>query len=163
MAAVFGPVVVLCMLGARYRPGRVAAVLLAVVSASSWGLFAVLTKGVVDLLGHGPLPLLRSPELYAWLVVATAGTVFQQSSFRAGALTVTLPTMTVTEPVVAAGLGVALLGEGAAARQVGWVTLVVAVVVMIVATAALARDEAADAQLDRPDDMAVVADRSSGR
>ncbi|OHU90519.1 DMT family transporter [Mycobacterium talmoniae] len=163
VAAVFGPVVVLCMLGARYRPGRVAAVLLAVVSASSWGLFAVLTKGVVDLLGHGPLPLLRSPELYGWLVVATAGTVFQQSSFRAGALTVTLPTMTVTEPVVASGLGVALLGEVLRPGKVGWVTLVAAVVVMIVATAALARDEAADAQLDRPDDMAAVADRSSGR
>ncbi|MGH3847974.1 MAG: DMT family transporter, partial [Pseudonocardiaceae bacterium] len=132
----------LCLLGARIWPGRVAAVLLAVVSGSSWGMFAVLTKGVVHLLGRGLGPLLASPELYAWAVVALAGTVFQQSSFRAGALTASLPTMTVVEPAVSAVLGVSLLGEVLRTGGAGSLTLVAAVMVMIVATVVLSRSEA---------------------
>ena len=42
-----------------------AAVLLGLVSGSLWGLFAVLTKGVVDRLGDGLWALLKTPELYA--------------------------------------------------------------------------------------------------
>ena len=60
--------------------------------------------------------LLRTPELYAWALVAVAGTAWQQSSFRAGALTASLPTMTVAEPVVGSVLGVVVLGRDAAAR-----------------------------------------------
>ena len=83
------------------RSGPVSAVLLAVVSGALWGVFAVLTKGVVDRLDDGIWALLRTPELYAWALVGIAGTAWQQSSFRAGSLTASLPTMTVTEPVVA--------------------------------------------------------------
>lgn len=140
--AVLVPVLVCCLLGARIWPGRVAAVLLAVVSATSWGLFAVLTKGVVGLLGRGPGELLAAPEFYGWAAVALAGTVFQQSSFRAGPLTASLPTMTVVEPVVAGVLSVALLGEVLRPGRAGVVTLTVAVVVMIAATVALSRSEA---------------------
>ncbi len=100
VAAVLGPALVLCVVGARIWSGPVSAVLLAVVSGALWGLFAVLTKGVVDRLDDGVLALLRTPELYAWALVAVAGTAWQQSSFRAGSLTASLPTMTVTEPVV---------------------------------------------------------------
>lgn len=140
--AVMGPLLVACVLGARMFSGTVAAMLLAVVSGALWGLFAVLTKGVVHLLGDGIWPLLRSPELYAWVAVAVAGTAWQQSSFRAGALTASLPTMTVTEPVVASVLGIFVLGEALRPNDVGWVVLIVAVAVMLVATAALARGEA---------------------
>ena len=48
--------------------------LLALVSGSLWGVFAVLTKGVVDRLDHGMWALLRTPELYVWALVAVAGT-----------------------------------------------------------------------------------------
>ena len=48
---------------------------------------------------------MSTPELYAWALVAIAGTAWQQSSFRAGSLTASLPTMTVAEPVVASVLG----------------------------------------------------------
>jgi drug/metabolite transporter (DMT)-like permease len=153
---VLGPTLLLCLLGARLRPGRVAAVLLAVVAGTSWGLLAVLTKGVVEMLGRGPGPLLASPELYGWAVVALAGTVFQQSSFRAGALTASLPTMTVTEPVVAAALGVVLLGEVLRPGRAGWLTLVAAGIVMVIAIVVLSRSQAA-AGRDR------VADRPSAR
>jgi drug/metabolite transporter (DMT)-like permease len=143
--AVLGPALVLCVVGARIWTGPVSSVLLAVVSGALWGLFAVLTKGVVDRLDDGLLALLRTPELYAWALVAVAGTAWQQSSFRAGALTASLPTMTVVEPVVGSVLGIVVLGETLRPGDAGWLTLIVAVAVMVVATAALARGEAADA------------------
>jgi drug/metabolite transporter (DMT)-like permease len=143
VAVVIGPAMVFCVLGARIWSGRIAAVLLAAVSASSWALFAVFTKAIVDVLDGGPWALLRTPELYGWLLVAVLGTVFQQSSFRASSLTASLPTMTVTEPVVASLLGVTVLGETLGADGPELVALAVAVGVVIVATAALARGEAA--------------------
>ena len=143
--AVLGPALVLCVVGARVWSGPVSAVLLAVVSGTLWGLFAVLTKGVVDRLDHGIWALLRTPELYAWAAVAIAGTAWQQSAFRAGSLTASLPTMTVTEPVVGSVLGIVVLSETLRPGDAGWLTLIVAVVVMVVATAALARGEAATA------------------
>jgi drug/metabolite transporter (DMT)-like permease len=143
--AVLGPALVLCVVGARIWSGPVSAVPLAVVSGALWGLFAVLTKGVVDRLDDGLWALLRTPELYVWVLVAIAGTAWQQSSFRAGALTATLPTMTVTEPVVGSVLGIVVLGETLRPGDAGWLTLIVAVAVMVVATVALARGEAAGA------------------
>jgi drug/metabolite transporter (DMT)-like permease len=111
VAVVLGPALALCVLGARICSGAVAAVLLAVVSASSWALFAVLTKGVIEAAHDGPGGLLRAPELYAWILAALVGTVFQQSAFRASTLTASLPAMTVAEPVVASVLGVTLLAD----------------------------------------------------
>ncbi len=153
VAVVMGPALVLCVLGARVWSGATSAVLLAVVSGALWGLFAVLTKGVVDRLDDGFWALLRTPELYAWALVAIAGTAWQQSSFRAGSLTASLPTMTVAEPVVASVLGIVVLGETLRPGDAGWFTLVVAVVVMVVATAALARGEAVAADTGKPAEL----------
>jgi drug/metabolite transporter (DMT)-like permease len=145
--AVLVPAIVVCVVAARFLSGRPAgAVLLALVSGSLWGVFAVLTKGVVDRLDDGLWEVLKTPELYAWAVVAVLGTAWQQSSFRAGALTASLPTMTVAEPVVGSVLGVVILGEALRPGEAGWFTLVAAFAVMVVATAALARGEAANAQ-----------------
>jgi drug/metabolite transporter (DMT)-like permease len=143
--AVLGPAMVLCVVGARIWSGTVSAVLLAVVSGALWGVFAVLTKGVVDRIDDGLWALLRTPELYVWVLVAIAGTGWQQSSFRAGALTASLPTMTVVEPVVGSVLGIVVLGETLRPGDAGWATLIVAVAVMVLATVALARGEAATA------------------
>ena len=143
VAVVIGPALVFCVLGARIWSGPISAVLLAVVSASSWALFAVFTKAIVDVVDGGLWALLRTPELYGWVLVAVLGTVFQQSAFRASALTASLPTMTVTEPVVASLLGVTVLGETLGADGPRFVALAAAVAVEIVATASLARGEAA--------------------
>ena len=102
VAVVLGPVLVLCVLGARiWSGGPAAPVLLAVVAGSSLALFAVLTKGAVGAVSGGFGALLRAPEAYALIPAALAGMIFQQSSFRAGALTASLPTVTVAKPVVA--------------------------------------------------------------
>ena len=139
---VMGPALILCVLGARMWSGPVRAVLLGLVSGSLWGVFAVLTKGVVHRLDDGIWELLRTPELYAWALIAIAATAWQQSSFRAGSMTASLPTMTVAEPVVGSVLGIVVLGETLRPGDAGWLTLVLAVAVMVVATAALARGEA---------------------
>jgi drug/metabolite transporter (DMT)-like permease len=147
---VLGPALVACVLGANVLKGPASAVLLGVVSGALWGLFAVLTKGVVDRLDDGLWALVRTPELYVWALVAIAGTAYQQSSFRAGSLTASLPTMTVAEPVVGSVLGIVVLGETLRPGDAGWLTLFVAVGVMVVATAALARGEAATASVKQP-------------
>jgi hypothetical protein len=115
--AVLGPAMVLCVVGARIWSGTVSAVLLALVSGALWGVFAVLTKGVVERLDGGLLALLRTPELYVWVLVAIAGTAWQQSSFRAGALTASLPTMTVAVAVMVAATVALARGEAAVATR----------------------------------------------
>ncbi|GBE64359.1 hypothetical protein MFM001_08210 [Mycobacterium sp. MFM001] len=144
VALVMGPALALCVLGARIWSDRpAAAVLLAAVSGSALALFAVLTKGIVDVLEHGAGALLRTPELYAWILAAVVGMIFQQSAFRAGALTASLPTITVAKPVVATALGIIVLKETLEADGPEWLLLVAAVVMVIVATVGLARGEAA--------------------
>jgi drug/metabolite transporter (DMT)-like permease len=143
VAVVMGPALALCVLGARICSGAVTAVLLAVVSASSWALFAVLTKGVIEAAHDGPGGLLSAPELYAWILAALVGTVFQQSAFRASTLIASLPAMTVAEPVVASVLGVTVLGERLDTPGPQMFILVAAVVAVVIATTALARGEAA--------------------
>lgn len=138
------PLLVSCVLAARvWSGGPFAAVLLAVVAGSSLALFAVLTKGVVEVSEHSLVGLLRAPELIPWILVALAGMIFQQSAFRAGALTASLPTMTVAKPVVAGLLGILVLGETIDARGPKAFVLVAGVAVVIIATIALARGEAA--------------------
>lgn len=144
VGAIMGPILVGCVLAARIWVGRPqAAVLLAVVSGSSLALFAVLTKGVVEVAEEDLGAVPRAPEFYPWLVVALAGMIFQQSAFRAGALTASLPTMTVAKPVVATVLGITVLGETLEASGPESIVLALAVALVITATVALARGEAA--------------------
>lgn len=144
VGVVMGPVLVLCVLGARvWSDGPAAPVLLAVVAGSALALFAVLTKGVVEVVDDGFGALLRTPEFYAWIPAALAGMIFQQSSFRAGALTASMPTVTVAKPVVASILGVFVLGETLDADGPEMFALLAAAALVIIATIALARGEAA--------------------
>jgi drug/metabolite transporter (DMT)-like permease len=144
VAAAMGPTLVLCVLAARLWPARqAAAILLALVAGASLAVFAVLTKGVIEIFEGGVGAVVRAPEVYAWVVLALAGMIFQQSSFRAGALTASMPTVLVAEPVVASVLGVIVLGETLDARGPEVIALAAAVAVIILATWALARGKAA--------------------
>ena len=155
VAAVMGPLLVLCVVGARMWPDRaIAAVLLAAVSGASLGLFAVLVKGATDAAKGGIWALVAAPELYASILAAFAGMVFQQSAYRGGPLNASMPTMTVAKPMVGSLLGVAVLGETLQPGDERAFVLVVAVVLTVVATAALARGEAETAQA-HADDIAT--------
>jgi drug/metabolite transporter (DMT)-like permease len=146
VAAVMGPALILCVIGARIRSGSTSAALLGLVSGSLWGVFSVLTKSVVDQLGFGIWALLRTPELYAWAVLALFATAWEQSAFRAGPLSASLPAVTVSEPVVASVLGVTVLHETLTTNHVGRLALGVSIAVMAAATVALTRSQADVAQ-----------------
>ncbi|WP_139830804.1 DMT family transporter [Mycobacterium paraense] len=153
---IMGPALILCVIGARVSSASVGALLLGLMSGSLWGLFSVLTKGVVDQLDRGIPALLRLPELYVWAVLAIAATAWEQSAFRAGPLTASLPAVTVAEPVVGSVLGVAVLGETLRTNSIGLVALGVSVAVMAAATIALAHSQAAGApESDQPGADAV--------
>jgi hypothetical protein len=141
---VMGPPLLLCLLGARIWSDRpVAAVLLAAVAGSLLAVFAVLMKGIVDIIEHNPGQLWHTPALYAWVFCGVAGMIYHQSAYRAGALTASLPTIIVAKPVVGGLLGVIVLEETVRADGTGWFVLAAAAVVVIVATVGLARGEAA--------------------
>ncbi|WP_343600770.1 DMT family transporter [Mycobacterium sp.] len=142
VTAVLGPLLIGCLVAARIRGGALAAVLFAFVSGSLWGVFAVLTKQVVAQFGDGVVAAARSPELYAWVLVALGGFAWEQSAFRAGALTASMPTLEVTQPVVAAVLGVVVLGETLDTGRAGMVVLAGAALAMTAATVELARGDA---------------------
>lgn len=162
VALVMGPALVFCVLGARFWSGTVAAVLLAVVAGSSLALFAVLTKAVVEVVGDGVGALLLAPEFYAWIAAALAGMIFQQSSFRAGSLTASLPTSVVAKPVIGSILGVAVLGEYLECNGPARLVLAAGVVVVVVATVALARGEAATMSSKAVEKLTKKALRKSG-
>jgi drug/metabolite transporter (DMT)-like permease len=144
VAVVMGPTLVACVLGARiWADSTIAPVLLAVVAGSSLALFALLTKGAIGAVSGGIGAFLRAPESYCLIPAALAGMIFQQSAFRAGALTASLPTVTVAKPVVASMLGVFVLGETLNTSGPRVLTLLTAGVLVAVATIALARGEAA--------------------
>jgi hypothetical protein len=82
--------------------------------------------------------------------------IFQQSSFRAGALTASLPTVTVTKPVVASLLGVLVLGEALNTDGPKVFALIAGAVVVIVSTIALARGEAASIAAGAGRDVVAV-------
>ncbi len=164
VAAVMGPILVLCVVGARIWRGRpAAAVLLAVVAGSSLALFAALTKGVVEIAEGGVGAVVESWEFVPWLLAALAGMIFQQAAFRAGALTASLPTMTVCKPVVAGALGVILLSETFDAQGAEVFVLIGAVAMVILATVALARGEAASMAAEPGSDRKSTVQRRRGK
>jgi len=144
VAAVLGPPLLLCVLGARIWSDRpIAAVLLAAVAGSLLAVFAVLMKGIVDIVEHDPGHLLRAPQFYGWVFCGVAGMIYHQSAYRAGALTASFPTIIVAKPVLGGVLGVIVLGETLRASGPEWFVLAAAAVLVIVATVGLARGEAA--------------------
>jgi drug/metabolite transporter (DMT)-like permease len=164
VAAVMGPILVACVLGARiWADSTIAPVLLAVVAGSSLALFALLTKGAIGAVSGGFGAFLRAPESYCLIPAALAGMIFQQSAFRAGALTASLPTVTVAKPVVASMLGVVVLGETLNTSGPRVLTLVTAGVLVAVATIALARGEAATMAAGAGHDVVVRDEAVSNR
>lgn len=138
---VLGPLFAVGLLAVAATRGSARAALLGVLAGGLWGVFALLTKGVVAAGMDGPGALLRCGELYALIAVSLAGLALQQLSFHAGPLTAALPGAAVAEPVVGAALGIVVLGESVHPGRSGGVLLGAAVAMMVVAALALARHE----------------------
>ena len=164
VAVVMGPILVACVLGARvWADTTIAPVLLAVVAGSSLALFALLTKGAIGAVSGGFGAFLRAPESYCLIPAALAGMIFQQSAFRAGALTASLPTVTVAKPVMASMLGVIVLGETLNTSGPRVLMLLIAGVLVAVATIALARGEAATMAVGAGQDVVLRDEAVSNR
>ncbi|MGX1542172.1 DMT family transporter [Streptomyces adustus] len=111
-AVVTGGAVVALMTAARaaHRHPAVRSVLLATASGIAFGMSSVFTKTVaVDWTGGvatGDLP-----SLAVIAVLATAGMLLSQASYRGAGLAAPLATLTVVNPVVAAAVGITMFGE----------------------------------------------------
>lgn len=138
------PFVALCVFAGQRTGGSRKALLLGLAGGALFGVAAVLTKGVVQLVSRGFVPVVTSVELYALVAVAVCAVTVQQSAFQAGALQASLPATTVMEPVVASALGFLVLGEYLAADRNVAIVLAIALLAMVAATVALARSSAGD-------------------
>jgi len=133
-----------CVIVAIRTAGWKRAVLLAIAVGVLFGVVAVLTKLVMHLLVHEGLRyVLTTPVLYLLVVLGIVAVILQQSSFHAGSLQTSVPTMLVLEPVIAVVLGAVVLGENLTVNGVKAVALMAAVAAMAAATIALGRDEGA--------------------
>ncbi|MFF4158817.1 DMT family transporter [Streptomyces sp. NPDC001678] len=113
LAVVVLTAVALAALAARrLRHPAARGVMLAAAAGTAFGMASVFTKAVAEdwtTRGAG-LPALL-PGLGAIAVLASAGMLLSQASYRGAGLAAPLATLTVVNPVVAAAVGVAELGE----------------------------------------------------
>jgi len=95
---------------AAHRHPVVRSVLLATASGIAFGMSSVFTKTVaVD--WSGGIATADLPSLAAIGVLATAGLMLSQASYRGAGLAAPLATLTVVNPVVAAAVGITMFGE----------------------------------------------------
>ncbi|MGW0498005.1 DMT family transporter [Streptomyces sp. NPDC003007] len=105
-------VVVALMIAARaaHRHPAVRSMLLATASGIAFGMSSVFTKTVaVD--WAGGVSAADAPSLAVIGVLATAGMLLSQASYRGAGLAAPLATLTVVNPVVAAAVGITMFGE----------------------------------------------------
>lgn len=106
-----GAVVALTVAGrAAHRHPAVRSVLFATGSGTAFGISSVFTKTVTAGWTSG-VPVAELSSLAAIGVLATAGVLLSQASYRGGGLAAPLATLTVVNPVVAAVVGLTMLGE----------------------------------------------------
>lgn len=111
-AVVTGGVVVALMIAGRaaHRHPAVRSILLATASGIAFGMSSVFTKTVaVD--WTGGVSGADVPSLAVIGVLATAGMLLSQASYRGAGLAAPLATLTVVNPVVAAVVGITMFGE----------------------------------------------------
>lgn len=159
-------VVALCVtVGSRLGHGTLRSLVLAVAAGMLLGYAAPFTKTGMDAFGQSFLNGLASWEFWAMAVTATLGTLWQQSSYQAGDVQTSLPTVTVLKPVIAMALGLTIYHEHLRVDKAGDVAVIVALGVMWVATFALGRlgaPENTDQTAEGPSAGTPAADQASG-
>ncbi|MFE1751702.1 DMT family transporter [Streptomyces anandii] len=95
---------------AAHRHPAVRSVLLAIASGIAFGMSSVFTKTVAIDWSAG-VSAADVPSLAVIAVLAVAGVLLSQASYRGGGLAAPLATLTVVNPVVAAAVGITMFGE----------------------------------------------------
>jgi drug/metabolite transporter (DMT)-like permease len=88
------------------------AILLSGAAGIVYGVAAALTKTSSHFLSHGVIHVFAHWQPYLLVVFGVIGMLLAQSSFQAGKLDVSLPTMTVVDPVVSILIGALAFHEG---------------------------------------------------
>ena len=146
--AIMVPIVAFCVIsGGRMPHGTAKSLTLAVGAGLLLGFSAPFTKTGIDAFGHGILSGLSSWEFWAMAVTATLGTLWQQSSYQAGDVQTSLPTVTVLKPAIAMVLGLTIYQEHLEVNHFGDALVISALVIMFLSAFALGR-------LGAPDDSA---------
>lgn len=156
-------IVVVCVLGASYAialrtNGVLRASLLGFAAGVCFGMSTALTKGFVDLMGHGVAAVFTHWEPYGLAVFSILGLLTVQSAFQGGALQASVPLVDITEPALGCILGAVLLREHLhAANDLEKASIAVSVVVMVSAAWVLARAEARRQERAQPEPVAAPA------
>ncbi|QIJ65935.1 DMT family transporter [Streptomyces sp. JB150] len=141
-----GAVTALMIAGrAAHRHPAVRALLLATASGVAFGMSSVFTKTVAAD-WTGGVSAVDLPPLAAIGVLATAGLMLSQASYRGAGLAAPLATLTVANPVVAAAVGITMFGESFRYGTTGTVLALGCAVVaagglILLTTERIARDE----------------------
>ncbi|MEU3949501.1 DMT family transporter [Streptomyces sp. NPDC029526] len=111
-AVVTGGAIVALMVAARavHRHPAVRSILLATAAGVAFGMSSVFTKTVAVDWTDG-VAAADTPSLAVIGVLATAGMLLSQASYRGAGLAAPLATLTVVNPVVAAAVGITMFGE----------------------------------------------------
>ena len=134
------PVVAGCISSARSRPhGARRSLLIAIAAGLLLGLSAPLTKGAIAGFGGGIVAGLTTWELWGMALTASLGTFWQQSSYQAGDVQTSLPTVSVLKPVVAMGFGLTAYQEHLIIGGPPVLLLIGALAAMVAATVRLSR------------------------
>lgn len=143
------PLVAACVWSAAsLAHGTKRSLVLAVAAGVLLGLSAPLTKSGIAAFGDGIWAGLRSWEIWGMALTASLGTFWQQSSYQAGDVQTSLPTVTVLKPIVAIALGLTAYQERLSVGRLSDLLLLAAIVGMVSATIALGR--LAAPRLDAP-------------
>lgn len=134
------PLIAACVWAAASLPhGTKRSLVLAVAAGTLLGLSAPLTKSAISAFGDGLVAGLTTWELWGMAITASLGTFWQQSSYQAGDVQTSLPTVTVLKPVIAMALGLTAYRETLHVGRASDVLLLAALVGMVAATIALGR------------------------
>lgn len=134
------PLVAACVWSAASLPhGTKRSLVLAVAAGTLLGLSAPLTKSGIHGFSDGILAGLATWELWAMAITASLGTFWQQSSYQAGDVQTSLPTVTVLKPIIAMALGLTAYRETLQVGRATDVLLLASLAAMVAATIALGR------------------------
>ncbi len=134
------PLVAACVWSAASLPhGTKRSLVLAVAAGVMLGLSAPLTKTGITGFSGGIVAGLTTWELWAMALTAALGTFWQQSSYQAGDVQTSLPTVTILKPIVAMALAVTAYQEHLRIDDAQDVLLIAAVAAMVIATVKLGR------------------------
>ena len=126
----------------RRRSTRLRAALYGTATGLCFGATAALIKACTNAMAHGWPHLLRSPALWALLLVGPAGLALNQLAFQAGPLTASLPALTVVDPLVSLAAGLLVFDETFSSQPSRLAAGAVGLIVVVTAAVALSRQEA---------------------